>query len=391
MNPAISDAYLDALRAQAREGVTVDATPYAARHLESVHSRLVGVPDQVFDVMREELRDGMLAGDDVRQLAARVDGLLSDGQRWRNRATVIARTEVIGANNSGGYDAAGATAAALGVDPAQVFKEWLSTPGTRTRESHKPGKVAGVLGLTTPFQVGSALLDYPGMPGGPAREVVQCRCSVQYLMPGDPGYPEEYAALAPPPLAPAGDLTRLDASVLDDEMTSLMEAGDYGPRFAALMAEMDRRDSAANGPVPVELSAAPDPVAEQAALNKILFGSEDPGRYVPKRSSKDGYWRTEEQLHDEYDTWVYTQWLRAEEECRGVMLSAEGQRAGVDVVDLFTRRKRSLKYASQELQEWFAANQRMSFSEFRAGLRDDTAARRANASRANRGWESEWG
>lgn len=189
--PEVAAAYVAALEGEAREGTEVDAGPHAARHLANVTNRLVDVADTVFDVMRAELTEGMAAGESIPELAARVDALLADGQRWKNRATVVARTEVIAANNAGSREGARQTALALDVAPAKVRKVWLSTPGTRTRPTHREGQVAPVMGIDTRFHVGDSELLQPGDPAGAAGEVIQCRCSALYLMPGDPGYDDD--------------------------------------------------------------------------------------------------------------------------------------------------------------------------------------------------------
>lgn len=192
--------------------------------------------------------------------------------------------------------------------------------------------------------------------------------------------------------ARAGDLTALDVEVIDTEMAELMERADYGPRFEQLAAELDRRDQA---PTPQTLAPEPDPVAEQAALQRLLFGDQA-GTEVDPSKPRGGANRRdpEAELRESYDAWVHTQWLRAEEECRGRLLSRRSMADGVDPRRLFTRELRSLEqHASPELQEWLAqpGNERMSYPEFRAMMVDDQAGRAAAQRRRNRGFESEYG
>ena len=177
-------------------GGTVEASPYAARHLESVHNRLVRVPDTVFDTIRSALDEGRQAGEGIPELSRRVDALMADQERWRNRAVVIARTEVIAANNEGQRNAAGAIADASGVPRNLVAKEWLATSDRRTRDTHLSASGQKVIGLDTPFQVGGSNLIAPGDPNGPGDEVIQCRCTVLYHFPGDADYPSLTAAAA---------------------------------------------------------------------------------------------------------------------------------------------------------------------------------------------------
>jgi hypothetical protein len=181
-------------------------------------------------------------------------------------------------------------------------------------------------------------------------------------------------------------LDALDADVLEAEVAELMRLNDYGPRFERLAEELDRRDN-----VVQTLAAEADAIAEREALERLLYGNHQLSEGIVRREVKRDL---EAELRDEYNSWVHTQWLRAEAECRGVLLNKRAQAAGIDPVDLFTRRLRDLsKYASQELQEWFAqpGNQRLSFPEFRAGRMDDKKAREASQRLRNRGWESEFG
>lgn len=190
----------------------------------------------------------------------------------------------------------------------------------------------------------------------------------------------------PAPVAPrVADMTNAD---LETAMSDLMAAGNYGARLDEIGEELDRR---ATPPPRQELPAAPDPVAEQQALNRLLFGDKSVDDLAADRARK--VVDPEKQLRDEYDTWVHTQWLRAEEECRGVLLTKRAEFDGINAYDLFSRRLGSLKHASPELQEWFSrpGNQRLSFPEFRAGVMDDKKAREALRRVRNRGFESEFG
>lgn len=225
--PAIEDVFTAAWAATARG--SLDPSEYATRHLESVWNRLVGVSDEVFDAMRTTLEEGRQAGEHPRVLAQRVDALLADHQRWTNRAVTVARTEVIAANNAGAHAAAYATTATLGYAPGQVVKEWLSTHDSRTRETHADADGQQVMGLDTPFSVGGASLAYPGDPSGPGGEVINCRCTLLYVMPDDPSYAEPPApslTLVPgqgeTPLAPAR--TALAAAAEEAPMSRLTAA-----------------------------------------------------------------------------------------------------------------------------------------------------------------------
>lgn len=378
--PAVTEAYIAGLAQEAEAG-TIDATAYVSRHLDEVRNRLVRVADTTFDVIRSELRVGYLQGEDIPTLSKRVDAVLSAGETWRNRARVVARTEVIGANNAGARDAARIHAGILGADTAVVVKEWLATSDERTRETHAAADGQQVVGIDTPFLVGGYALTQPGDPSGPAREVIQCRCTTLYLYPGDPGYPEELAAqAAPQPPADGGavDVTTLSDADLEAEMIELGAMGDYdSPRAVALAAELDRRD-AVNLDV---LPETPEPIIDATWVDESL-GVRDltvsrVGRPDLTPSQRKSASRERERA--DYECYIDSQWIRAENDLNGVLLTPRARFEGIDARDLFTRRLRSLKHASPELQEWFAANGRLSFDEWR-GRRSKT-----------RGYESEYG
>ncbi|MCL1900053.1 MAG: phage head morphogenesis protein, partial [Promicromonosporaceae bacterium] len=159
--------------------------------MNAVRNRLVRVADPVFDVMRGTLNAARADNLDQRQVARQVDALLrsTNQEVWRNRAATIARTEVFAARNAGHHASALATAQALDVAPSQVAKRWRASADERTRATHAEADRTVVVGLDTPLIVGDAQLQFPGDPDGPGREVINCRCWLEYLMPGDPGYP----------------------------------------------------------------------------------------------------------------------------------------------------------------------------------------------------------
>jgi len=220
LTPVLADVYLTAYDAELRTppaltaaGPISPADRAASEYLLSATNRMYGVADTMFDQIRRSLEEGRRAeftintdagprtvyGESIQELSRRVDAFLTDAERWKNRATVVARTEVISANNAGAQAAAVQNAAILGASEGEVVKEWLATHDHRTRPTHQTADGQQVLGLTTPFSVGAASLQQPGDPSGPAAEVVQCRCTTLYHYPGDPDYPgPESATLRPP-------------------------------------------------------------------------------------------------------------------------------------------------------------------------------------------------
>lgn len=118
------------------------------------------------------LAEGANLGEAIFKLAGRVAAVFDAAD---SRATLIARTEVVGASNGIAHAQAN-EAAALGL---ALWKTWLATADDRTREDH-----AFADGQTVPndqpFEVGDDLLMYPGDPDGSAEQVCNCRCTVTY-------------------------------------------------------------------------------------------------------------------------------------------------------------------------------------------------------------------
>jgi F like protein len=159
------------------------ARPFVTAYLAEVRNRLVRIPDEVYDLVAGELAQGVNLGESIPKLAARVDSVLSTtaSERWPNRATVIARTETIGALNAGRADAFRAVAADS-EDPLEMF--WLATDDNRTRHTHNEAEGQRVP-VGSAFIVGGHELRFPGDPAGPPQEVIQCRCTMLLVEPGE--------------------------------------------------------------------------------------------------------------------------------------------------------------------------------------------------------------
>ncbi|WP_062214584.1 hypothetical protein [Streptomyces sp. NBRC 109706] len=96
----------------------------------------------------------------------------SDGDAlpWRSRAALI-----------GSHEAqVTAMQAAADTAPGGTRKRWRSRGDDRTRRSHRAAS-GQTVPIDTPFRIGSASLQYPGDPSGPADEVLRCRCDM-YLI-----------------------------------------------------------------------------------------------------------------------------------------------------------------------------------------------------------------
>lgn len=180
----ISKAVGIAFRRILGDGYRWDQRASVVQYLAQVRNRLVRIPEEVFDLVAREVSVGVNLGESIPQLRARIDEILSTtgSERWPNRATVVARTEAIGALNAGRADAFRAIGEQ---DPDLEFEQiWLATDDSRTRHTHviADGQRQP---LGHPFHVGGFDLMFPGDPTGPPQEVIQCRCSLLLVERGE--------------------------------------------------------------------------------------------------------------------------------------------------------------------------------------------------------------
>lgn len=172
---------------KSRDARTVYQLPsqrqWQADYLADVENRMSDTPDTVFRAITAEVAAGTSKGESIPKLRDRVHTLLRGNNlaMWRGRATTIARTEAVGAFNGATLRAAIAQQVLLGVE---LEKAWVATIDGRTRKTHfaADGQRRPLDGK---FKVGRANLDRPGDPRGPAEEVVNCRCTIIEVEPGD--------------------------------------------------------------------------------------------------------------------------------------------------------------------------------------------------------------
>ena len=80
---------------------------------------------------------------------------------------------------------------------------------------------------------------------------------------------------------------------------------------------------------------------------------------------------TMEARRDEYALYVYDAWMAAETDCNGYLLSKAGLAARVEPADLWSmQEKRAVRYASQELREWWQLNGRWTYRQFQQQSRE---------------------
>lgn len=183
---SLLEVYGIAFRTIFGEGYLFDSRPATNAYLTQVANRMVRTPEFVFDLIAAEISDGAGHGESIPQLAERVEHVLdtTGTDRWRNRATVVARTETLGALNAGRQDSFTAVADVLGEQEDEFERIWLATADTRTRPSHQEadGQRAPLRGT---FTVGGWQLHRPGDPTGPAGEIIQCRCTTLLVRKGE--------------------------------------------------------------------------------------------------------------------------------------------------------------------------------------------------------------
>lgn len=180
--PWLTDSYQEAVDSQRNRltGAVVGAawtipppaTTLAEQYLATASNRLRGISDVVWQHTRDELLTGMQAGESIPQLRKRVQAAAGVS---KPRATMIARTEVIGAQNRGSLDQMNAAAM-----PGR--KNWLATRDSRTRPSHAAanGQSVPITGPDREFTVGGSSMDGPHDPTAPPGETINCRCTLTY-------------------------------------------------------------------------------------------------------------------------------------------------------------------------------------------------------------------
>jgi predicted component of type VI protein secretion system len=194
-------------------------------------------------------------------------------------------------------------------------------------------------------------------------------------------------------LFPGGRLADDLAGIGDDELAWCMQYAEPA-EILRIAAEMDRRD-AVTLPPPVQTG---DPVADLIANRRAVDDSLAPapppeqwGRYADTEQPTDDGERDEPeqritlaQARELYREYVYTQWLQAEEDCRGVLLTKQAQTARVDAESLFSGPAHiAYARASDELKAWWAEHGRLTQVEFIEQATGRTQRGAATARKAN--------
>lgn len=223
ITPVTGMVFGEAFAAQTR-GTAWSDTAARESYLAEVYDRLSPRlwPARVFEEVRFELLEGMAAGESIDRLRDRIgmvthidaysrvvraninyqlairDNPASTPEQvadartrlralyptlddtdtaWHWQARRVARTETLAAVNGGTW--AGQVARTSETGQA-MFKQWLATDDARTRDTHAAAD-GQIQPLNVPFIVGGYPLQHPGEAGGPAGEVINCRCTTLYL------------------------------------------------------------------------------------------------------------------------------------------------------------------------------------------------------------------
>ncbi|GAU67677.1 putative pilus assembly protein [Streptomyces sp. NBRC 110611] len=211
---------------------------------------------------------------------------------------------------------------------------------------------------------------------------------------------------------PGGRLAA-DLSAVDDEVLGwAMRYGTEGD-VARIADELDRRYPPAPAPAAEGAHTVEGQLADRAALDEALSPATNPDgwahlaldgddryaglsateRWIAEREEEAAARRgnhTREQIREMHREHVYAQWSKAEDELRGVLLSREAERAGVDPIALFGGPAHvAYARASEELKRWWADHPRTTLAEYTeqiTGERNAAAdtARKARNDRQNK-------
>lgn len=148
----------------------------AVQYMSEATNRLVGVGDTIWNDVRSRVTDAVASGMSNEDLKGEIEKLSNFSEY---RADTIARTETISAYVNGDWEGA----QLLG-EYGPVEKVWVATGDARGREWHTE-LMDTSLPMDEPFDVDGEPMLYPHDPSGSAYNVVNCRCYVEFLYPGD--------------------------------------------------------------------------------------------------------------------------------------------------------------------------------------------------------------
>lgn len=164
------DEGLDEVAAMTGSALQVELAYHNARVSEFIRARMEltrrAFQIDTYTAIRASLADGIVAGESLSQLTARVEALQSD--IVASKSLTIARTEAVSGFNF-------ATAEAWIQSDIVESQEWLTARDSAVREDHAAADGQTVK-LGEYFDIGGSAMLYPGDPAGGPDQTCNCRC-----------------------------------------------------------------------------------------------------------------------------------------------------------------------------------------------------------------------
>ncbi|HEX5407448.1 MAG TPA: hypothetical protein VFX16_34675 [Pseudonocardiaceae bacterium] len=152
----------------------------------------------------------------------------------------------------------------------------------------------------------------------------------------------------------------------DDLILAWAELGDDPAAQDQIMATLEWREDIAAAR-DAEIAAHEQQQSEQRERAwSVAVEQEDASPLTNPAGRPSRRLSAERSCREEYDSFLHTSYIAAEDECRGVLLNRDGLGAGVHPASLFTGpASRARKYASEELRSWFARHGRITYGEWK--------------------------
>lgn len=164
------------------DGVDFDLThPIPQSVLDKLGARVAGtITDAAREPVAAAIATSWAEGASVPQTAAAIQTAVDGVAGYK--ATMLARTDLIGMSNASGQWAVhqlNDASQQAGEGTVIATKTWMSAGDDRVRETHQEAE-GQTVPIGDPYQVGDATLMFPGDPDGPDEECINCRCVELY-------------------------------------------------------------------------------------------------------------------------------------------------------------------------------------------------------------------